>query len=168
MKDFLANFPFKKISIFVIIIWSFTYNILLDKVVGCTCKDVDSDCWVYLLLPACIIFVLILCIDKKLRKACRYSCACTRSCSGKGCRTQLCGVLVSHTLKAICVGLLWMVSVLIDGDWYVCCKVGRSDQQAKIACKDRTNITSEEKEIITEEKNISRVSISSFIHSIKH
>lgn len=163
MQDLLANFPFRKISIFVIIIGSFTYNVLLDRNVGCACKGVDIDCWVYLLSPAFIIFILILCIDKKMRTACRYSCACTRPC--KCCRFF--GVVISHILKAICVGLLWIVSVLIDGDWYVCCNVGRSEQQAKIACSDRTNITSEEKEIITEEKNVSRVSISSFIHSIK-
>lgn len=163
MQDLLANFPFRKISIFVIIIGSFTYNVLLDRNVGCACKGVDIDCWVYLLSPAFIIFILILCIDKKMRTACRYSCACTRPC--KCCRFF--GVVISHILKAICVGLLWIVSVLIDGDWYVCCNVGQSEQQAKIACSDRTNITSEEKEIITEEKNVSRVSISSFIHSIK-
>lgn len=168
MQDLLANFPFREISIFVIIIGSFTYNVLLDRNVGCACKDVDFDCWVYLLSPAFIIFFLILCIDKKMRTACRNSCACTCPCSRKCCRTQFCGVVISHTLKAICVGLLWIVSVLIDGDWYVCCKVGRSEQQAKIACNDRTNITSEEKEIITEEKNVSLVSILSFIHSIKH
>lgn len=175
MRNFLTNFPFTALGVFVTIVGSFTYSILLDRDMHCTCKDVGLDCSTYILLPLLIIFLLILWIDKTLQKTCNYTCqwkferktnepprkcdCCC--CSVKICRTQLCGVFLKHSFRAFCVGLLWVVSVLVDGDWYVCCCI--ESVQSQLACKNKTNITAEENVTIDSLKNKSRVSVSFFL-----
>jgi len=62
-------------------------------------------------------------------------------------------------LKAGLVGSLWVVSVLIDGDWYVCCK-NYYTEHPQLPCKK--NITDEVEVIITKLKNESRVSVKLF------
>lgn len=193
MRNFLTNFPFRELGVFVTIVGSFTYNILLDRDMQCTCKDVARDCSTYVLLPSFIIFFLMLWADKTLQKTCKYTfaykyyceckCNCNKSCDRRtegertilhGCcfsvkpcvpnyRTELCGVFWSHIFKAVCVGLLWVVSVLVDGDWYVCCQSKK--EQSQLACKDKTNITAEENVTIGSLKNTSRVSVSFFLFS---
>lgn len=188
MKDFLTNFPFRELSIFVTIVGSFTYNILLERDMACTCKQGTPDCGIYMALPTCIIFILILWTDKKFKTACKFTFACRCESSKKDgdspspspaavasqeqeqrqeqtkcCRTELCGVLLTRILKAGCVGLLWVVSVLMDGDWYVCCNLEKSNNRTNLACKDKQNITAEENIIIIEMKNYSRVSSSYLI-----
>lgn len=160
MKDFLKKFPFRKFSIFFTVIGSFTYNILLDRDVACTCKDVAQDCNIYMFLPFFIIFFLMLWTDKTLERTRKY----TFVYKLKGVRTELCSVFLGHIIKAICVGLLWVVSVFIDGDWYVCCNSGT--EQSELACKYENNITAEENLTISSLKNKSRVSISFFLHRI--
>lgn len=156
MRDFLTNFPFRALSIFVTIVGSFTYNILLERDIQCKCKNVAVECSTYMLIPFCIIFFLILWTDKTLQRICNYTCVC-ESCPPRF-RTQLCGVFWSQIFKAFCVGVLWVVSVLVDGDWYVCCE--RKAQKSQLACKDKTNITAEENVMINSLKNTSRVSFS--------
>lgn len=188
MKDFLTNFPFRELSIFVTIVGSFTYNLLLERDMACTCKQGTPDCGIYMALPTCIIFILILWTDKKFKTACKFTFACRCESSKKDgdspspspaavasqeqeqrqeqtkcCRTELCGVLLTRILKAGCVGLLWVVSVLMDGDWYVCCNLEKSNNRTNLACKDKQNITAEENIIIIEMKNYSRVSSSYLI-----
>lgn len=188
MKDFLTNFPFRELSIFVTIVGSFTYNLLLERDMACTCKQGTPDCGIYMALPTCIIFILILWTDKKFKTACKFTFACRCGSSKKDgdspspspaavasqeqeqrqeqtkcCRTELCGVLLTRILKAGCVGLLWVVSVLMDGDWYVCCNLEKSNNRTNLACKDKQNITAEENIIIIEMKNYSRVSSSYLI-----
>lgn len=188
MKDFLTNFPFRELSIFVTIVGSFTYNLLLERDMACTCKQGTPDCGIYMALPTCIIFILILWTDKKFKTACKFTFACRCESSKKDgdspspspaavasqeqeqrqeqtkcCRTELCGILLTRILKAGCVGLLWVVSVLMDGDWYVCCNLEKSNNRTNLACKDKQNITAEENIIIIEMKNYSRVSSSYLI-----
>ncbi|KAL3975062.1 hypothetical protein ACER0C_023688 [Sarotherodon galilaeus] len=186
MKDFLTNFPFRELSMFVTIVGSFTYNVLLGRDMPCTCKQGSPDCGIYMALPTCIIFILILWTDKKFKTACKFTFACR--CKGskkdgespspspaavasqdqkkqqeqsKCYRPELHGVLLTRILKAGCVGLLWVVSVLMDGDWYVCCRQDECNKRtinltAKLACKDKQNITAEENITIIEMKNCSR------------
>lgn len=156
MRDFLKNFPFREFSVFITIVGSFTYNVLLDRDVVCTCIDVDTDCWIYFFLPVLIIFFLILWTDKTLHRTCSYyTFVC---CEKQKCRGALCGVFWSRIIKALCVGALWAISVLIDGDWYVCCQNDHSEKQSQLACKDKTNMTAEENVVINTLKNKSRVS----------
>lgn len=61
-------------------------------------------------------------------------------------------------MKAAFVASLWVVSLLIDGDWYVCCKNKYSDRHPDLACKDKESVAPEEKKMIAELKNTSWVS----------
>lgn len=172
MRDFLKNFPFREFSVFITIVGSFTYNVLLDRDVVCTCIDVATDCRIYLFMPGFIIFFLILWTDKILQRTCNYyifvcseklpSLQCRRPDAeqqkNSNCRGALCGVFVSRLIKAFCIGVLWAISVLIDGDWYVCCQNDHSEKQSQLACKDKTNMTAEENVVINTLKNKSRVS----------
>lgn len=177
MKGFLDNFPSAKLSIYTTVIVIFTYNVLLEKDVPCTCKPQQYQCNLYMWLPFGLIFFLILWMDKKFLRIWKYNCTCicrpcSRStlcgwCKQQLCDSVLCGwccnpffwVLLRHILKAGLVGLLWVASVLIDGDWYVCCQNDQSEQQAQLACKRKDIITAEEQTIIAELKNSSKVSV---------
>lgn len=165
MKDYLTNFPSAKLSIYAAVIVIFTYNVLLERDMACTCKPQTNECNLHMGLPFLVIFVLILWMDKKFRKTWKYTCTCP--CGTSGC-TDVCErcccstfllVLARHMLKAALVGLLWVASVLIDGHWYVCCKNDHSEQQAQLACKDKQHITAEEQQIIAELRNLSKVSV---------
>lgn len=186
MRDFLKNFPFREFSVFITIVGSFTYNVLLDRDVVCTCIDVATDCRIYLFMPGFIIFFLILWTDKILQRTCNYYIfVCSEKLpsllalllkklpllqsrrpdaeqqdqqKNSNCRGALCGVFVSRLIKAFCIGVLWAISVLIDGDWYVCCQNDQSEKQSQLACKDKTNMTAEENVVINTLKNKSRVS----------
>jgi len=136
MKEVLANFPFAKVNTFVIIVVSFVYNILLDRNVACNCKNADRDCYVYMFLPCGIFISLMLWTDKTCHRASKY----TFACSGKCCRSSFIMFLVGRVFMAVSVGLLWVVTVLVDGDWYVCCLNDKTDQQKVLACKDKSNI----------------------------
>ncbi|KAF3861031.1 hypothetical protein F7725_001286 [Dissostichus mawsoni] len=88
------------------------------------------------------------------QSACRNWCSCTKCHEVPWCFYFL------HILKAFLVGLLWVAFVLLDGDWYVCCKNDGSKQQVQLACKAEANITDNERVIIEELKNSSQVSAS--------
>lgn len=148
MKDWMTNFPFQKLSIFAVIVVSFTYNVLLERDVLCSCKGYTLDCYWYMVLPFFIIFFLMIWIDKTFLEAFRICSPC--------CKGALWGLIFYHIFKAGFVGSLWVVSVLIDGDWYVCCT--NNSTQPLLACKDAKNLTAEEKMEIAEMKNESRVS----------
>ncbi|XP_023286931.1 uncharacterized protein LOC111673391 [Seriola lalandi dorsalis] len=50
-------------------------------------------------------------------------------------------VLFRRTVKAVCVGLLWVASVLIDAEWYVCCCNHNPKVVADLQCKAKADIT---------------------------
>ncbi len=159
MESVLTKLVSEKLSTYAAIIFMFTYSILLDREFACTCRNQEFDCDFYMALPVFLIFLLILWTDRSFQRVCRYLFSCPFGCCG-WCYT--CSFLCSffyHIFKAAFIGLLWAAFVLIDGDWYVCCENDHSEQQAKLACKDKTNITAVEKSLIAELKNQSRVSV---------
>ncbi|GLD73559.1 uncharacterized protein AKAME5_002488400, partial [Lates japonicus] len=59
-------------------------------------------------------------------------------------------------IKAAFIGSLWIIAVLIDGDWFVCCYNDQSGKYPQLACTDKNNITAEEQETIAKLKNKSK------------
>ncbi|XP_041858883.1 uncharacterized protein LOC121651080 isoform X2 [Melanotaenia boesemani] len=151
-----ANFPFSKVSVFLTIVVSFTYNILLNGDMECNCEDVVRDCLVHMFLPCGIFIFLILWTDKTCHQASKYTFACQINGKGKGYRKTFCCFLVARVIRAFCVGHLWVVSLFIDGDWYVCFAVYRFDQQKPLACLKKENMTAGEEMAIIQLKNDSR------------
>ncbi|XP_026188655.1 uncharacterized protein LOC113145788 [Mastacembelus armatus] len=159
MKDFLAHFPIKNIGTYTTVIVVFTYNVLLDVDMGCKCKQEQKlQCNLYMTLPFFTLTVLIICMDKTFRGVSRFICTCKWDGLGS-CR--FCWLLVLRILKAGLVGLLWVITLLIDGDWYVCCQnknnKNNSTEYSQLACKDKSNLTAEERLIIADLKSESKV-----------
>ncbi|XP_078100302.1 uncharacterized protein LOC144513185 [Sander vitreus] len=130
--------------------------ILFGSNFECTCRQQVFDCNVYLALPVVIVFLLILWSDRSFQNVCRLLC---RGVPG-GTHTHPCsfwGSFFYPFIKAAFIGLLWLVVVLIDGDWYICCQNNHSEQQRQLACKAVGRITEEERETIAELRNKSRV-----------
>ncbi|XP_041860789.1 uncharacterized protein LOC121652208 [Melanotaenia boesemani] len=150
MKNFLNKFPFQKVSIFITVV-SFTYNVVLDRDLECTCNEDSKDCGMYMGLPYFIFFVLMLCTDKVFPSSCRY--VCTRENTSK---CSVCGIIFLHIFKALFIAGLWSISVLMDGDWYVCCRNDLPKNQTQLPCKVKTTLTTDEQEIIAGLKNKSR------------
>ncbi|KAK2850909.1 hypothetical protein Q5P01_007185 [Channa striata] len=94
-------------------------------------------------------------IDKTVQKVWRHLCSC--GCGGRRCCKGFCRffcLLFYHTVKAALIGLLWVVSLFIDGDFYVCCF---NEKHPQLACKAKNNITPEEQESLATLKNQSRI-----------
>ncbi|KAA8578386.1 hypothetical protein FQN60_006069 [Etheostoma spectabile] len=121
-------------------------------------------------MPSFLVFILQLWTDTTFPRALKYTCACTCACPCAcpcdctcgcpcdctcGCkkRCKLFCVLVYHIVKAALVALLWVSSVFIDGDWFVCCQNDQSDRQAQLACKEKNQLTAEDRATIAQLKN---------------
>ena len=143
-----------KMSAHAAVIFIFTYNILLDRDFACTCKPQVPICFLYMLLPPFIILLSILLTNRSFQRVYRFHCShCTL-------RWGHFSFYIHHFLRAFLVGLLWVAFLLLDGDWYVCCQNNGSEEQAKLACKDKRTINDHEKVLKAELKNSSRVSAS--------
>ncbi|KAG7224360.1 hypothetical protein INR49_004702 [Caranx melampygus] len=151
MEGEQASFPCARFCTYIAVIAIF---LLLGRDFYCTCKPQYFDCSLYLVLPVFIVFVYVLWTDSSFQRVCRHLC----SSAFRGCAPpcSFWGSCCHHIIKAAFIGLLWVVCVLIDGDWYVCCMNDHSQQQAQLACKDLGSITAEDRVIIAELKNESR------------
>lgn len=164
MKDLLENFPFKQVGTYATITGIFIYNVLSERDVECTCKDKTYECIIYMTVPIVIILLLLLWINKPFQRLCRHEFVfqwteCKLTCLYR--KRFLC-IIFYHIFKALFLGLLWIVVVLIDGDWYVCCLNDGSKKQEHLACKDKKDITADEKLIIAKLKDTSKVSVFTF------
>lgn len=141
----------------------FVYTVVLDKDLECSCKKQSRLCNLYMALPFIISFVLNLWVDKTIQRIVRLtsticSCPCRKKCIERcksNCKFIL--ILFYEILKAAFIGVLWVTFLYVDGDWYVCCWNDGSEQQAQLACKNKKNITAEEKANIAELKSWSKI-----------
>ncbi|XP_067449588.1 uncharacterized protein [Thunnus thynnus] len=165
MKEVFSKFLtiFKQLSTYLTIIVFFVYTAVLDRDLECTCKNQSRDCNLYMVLPFLISFVLHLWVDKRFQGIWRFTSTTCCCASNKKC-TERCEsvnkfilILFYKILKAAFIGLLWVICVLLDGDWYLCCWNDGSEQQAQLACKNKKNITAEEKANIAELKSRSKI-----------
>ncbi|XP_044206494.1 uncharacterized protein LOC122981789 isoform X2 [Thunnus albacares] len=166
MKGVFSKFLtiFKHLSTYLTIIVFFVYTAVLDRDLECTCKNQSLDCNLYMVLPFLISFVLHLWVEKRFKRIWRFtSTTCCCASKKKYRSTERCEsvnkfilILFYEILKAAFIGLLWVICVLLDGDWYLCCWNDGSEQQAQLACK-KENITAEEKANIAELKSRSKI-----------
>ncbi|XP_042347836.1 uncharacterized protein LOC121947030 [Plectropomus leopardus] len=147
-KSIFPSFALKKLGTFVAIIVIFVHSVVLDHDLTCNCEDKDRDCNVFMAVPFFILFVAQLWTDKTYLRAWKQTCKreFSYSCVGSFCN------FLYHVIKAAFVGLAWVISVLIDGDWFICCK-----NNDKLACKAKTNLTAEDQTTIAELKNESMI-----------
>lgn len=159
MKSFLVS-HISNIATFATIIVIFTHNVLFDREVACTCRNQTAHhCNLYISLPIFIIIFLVLWMDRVFIRTCRlYICTKERmvrcNCKWRG---RCVFVTILQMSKAAFTGLLWVFSVLMDGDWYACCRNGLTGPQAQIPCKEKSNRTFEEQALIDNLKNESKI-----------
>lgn len=163
MESVVTTLASGKFSTYGTIILMFTYTILLDKDFSCTCIKQGDNCYLYLILPSFIIFLLTLWTDKTFKRVYKYMFSELRTGSCSVHSYSFFWSFLHHILKAALVGLLWVDFVYLDGDLYVCCWNDHSKQQAQLACKDKANMTYEDRINIVELKNKSRVSVSTLL-----
>ncbi|CAB1322420.1 unnamed protein product [Coregonus sp. 'balchen'] len=138
--DVLISQVRKTASFYVTTIALFIYHVVFDENLKCLCKngvkpEVTYDhCTFYMVLPALILFLLTLWMDGQFQRILRITCRCR-------CRCNLWGRLLAILIKAAAIGLLWVVSVLLDGDWYVCI------QRATLPCQNNADTTPYQEEL---------------------
>ncbi|XP_047228405.1 uncharacterized protein LOC124872438 [Girardinichthys multiradiatus] len=165
IPNFLASASVSQIATYATIIVIFTYNVLFEINVGCTCKDQKTHCWFYILVPVFLITFLLLWTDKIFKRTCSYCCTYQFTCNRDMMRNfccvckvrKLCSTAFPQIIKAGFIGALWIVSVLIDGEWYACCQNGLSGPEAQIPCKKKSNRTLEEQTLVDGLNNDSKV-----------
>ncbi|KAK7884730.1 hypothetical protein WMY93_027853 [Mugilogobius chulae] len=64
--------------------------------------------------------------------------------------------MMVQMLRALVISLAWVVCVLFNGSWWVCCRVEDKGNEAKVPCKNLSELTSSEKSIIAQLKTQSR------------
>nr|XP_029534561.1 uncharacterized protein LOC115140353 [Oncorhynchus nerka] len=107
----------------------FLYQVVLDEHLKCSCKDgvkpevTYNQCIFYMLFPALILFLLTLWMEGEFQRVLRI--------------IRICGCILwrrflAILIKAVAIGSLWVVSVLFDGDWYVCLK------RVMLPCRNNT------------------------------
>ncbi|XP_051805831.1 uncharacterized protein LOC127534524 [Acanthochromis polyacanthus] len=133
--------------------WSYAAVVVLMLFLSgnfwCSCRPQPMDCSVHMALPVFIVFLIVVWMDRSFHSVGRRLVLSSRCSFLAAC----CRLVV----KALLVGLLWPVLVLIGGDWFVCCM---NDQQ--LLCKPEGRTTDEEKQNLNELRNKSRM-IGSFL-----
>lgn len=110
-------------------------------------------CILYIFFPAmlCFFFTMVIACLRVKASASKDGCACSNCCTA--------------FLRALSMGLLWVIIVLFDGDWWVCLMThSDSETEEQVACKQETNLTKKDNINIRYHTNVSRVSIT--IHFI--
>ncbi|XP_071314787.1 uncharacterized protein [Trachinotus anak] len=118
----------------------FSYHVFENEF-PCSCQPQSDYCRVYMVVPCLIITILMLSTDLPFQRAWSYT--TSKGLCHFGC------VLFRRSVKAVCVGLLWASSVLIDAEWYVCCCNHNPRVLADLQCKAKTEITPAGKPVVT-------------------
>uniref|UniRef100_UPI0037E7EEC5 uncharacterized protein isoform X2 n=1 Tax=Semicossyphus pulcher TaxID=241346 RepID=UPI0037E7EEC5 len=127
-------------NVFVISGLIFSYQTVKGEF-PCSCKPQAQFCFAYMLMPSSMLFVLMLATDARFQRALQYT---IRTCSSN----FLC-VLFSRSVKALCVGMLWVASVLLDAEWYVCCWNNNPRNVAELQCEKKKDITPGSGSVVT-------------------
>lgn len=155
---------------------------------SCPCagpEETAVHCWLYLLLPVGIMFLILSLVDAQLLKLCQcYVCSCCARAECRCCVSGCCGrveccccaagqwyrptrcgeemryycaLTASFLLRGLCASALWIAVALMDGDWYVCIRTVTLNGTGpqQIACKDLP--TPEEAETLRKYSSESRI-----------
>ncbi|CAJ1085631.1 uncharacterized protein LOC121517106 isoform X2 [Xyrichtys novacula] len=134
-KDLKAN---SNLIIFSVLV--FVYQ-AVEREFPCSCQPQALFCLAYMLMPAGLLFIMMLATDAQFQRALKFSCW---NCSG-----SFCWVLTRCSLKALCVGLLWVAAVLLDAEFYVCCWNENSRAVARQQCERKMDVMTGGEEVVT-------------------
>ncbi|XP_046898828.1 golgin subfamily A member 6-like protein 6 [Hypomesus transpacificus] len=117
----------------------FQYVFELDFTCPCQQYYDELYCSIYMVVPAVTMFFFVWLIDPERMRICGW---CTKNkCLMRRDRKTL--VLLG---KSVSAASLWIISALIEGDWYVCLKLqfGNGTSEDPLACKDKNHWSHEE------------------------
>lgn len=92
----------------------------IDFVCPCSKERNLIHCYGYMVLPCVMLTSIILWNDARIGRIFRYGCYHSSN-KKRQCRGTFCFEFMAYVLQAATSGFLWCGSVLVDGDWYVCC-----------------------------------------------
>lgn len=132
----------------------FQYVFRLDFQCPCDPKENAHVCVVYMIFPAISLFIVVMIAGKRIRSIFRSN------GTGLHCKSI---ILLMPIIKAFCVACLWIIVVLLDGDWYACLTTTNYSlpPYEQSFCK-KIKTPAEDAEIRTK-KSLSRVSMLLFI-----
>lgn len=117
--DYLTQTVNRKVII-VMLLLCYHMWFQIDFICPCGSNRNYLHCYSYMVLPSIIITCIILWNDKRIGRFLRYNCNYI-SLERKRSTRKFCLQFLVCVLQAATSGFLWCGSVLVDGDWYLCC-----------------------------------------------
>ncbi|XP_072306324.1 calcium homeostasis modulator protein 6-like [Eucyclogobius newberryi] len=135
------------VGVYVTLIVTAAFHLMFHRNFACSCRPQkqDQSCFLHLVLPVLLLWVILLLLDKGLQRMC-YRLRCDGSL----------WVMMARIIRAACVSMIWVASVLVDGEWWLCCQNNGTTLQATVACTPPSERTMEEKSISAELRSQSR------------
>ena len=97
----------------------------------------------YLVLPWFTLFIIAFLTDRQLKKA--FGCCCSECSSNRPWK---------HIFKVLTISSMWIITAMLDGDWFICVKT-MNGNNTDISCKK--NRTKQESLVINHMKSESQV-----------
>lgn len=132
-------------TVIIVVMLLLCYHLWFQIDFTCPCSSQNFiQCNCYMLLPYFIIFSLVLWNDKRIGRIFRYGCYYSKIKKNL-CKGKFCFEFFIYVLQAATSGLLWCGSVLVDGDWYVCCGNTNTEEVKTLSCLMENKISQSEK-----------------------
>ncbi|XP_071397396.1 uncharacterized protein [Centroberyx affinis] len=97
--------------------------------------------------PPFLIVFIVLGINNRFQRVFRF--ICKYSCHANApCKCHFCSTLVMLLFKGFFAGLVWVMIVYIDGNWYVCCSDSLPKELSHLPCKNKSHLTYEEQDTL--------------------
>lgn len=101
------------------------YILRLDFDCPCTSGNLGRLlCAMYMVIPFLIILLIMLLSDKQIKRVFRrcFQCCCCDfkfCCTAKN-KSYYCYTVCRRFMKALIIALMWIITALFEGDWYLC------------------------------------------------
>ncbi len=117
-------------SVFVAFLFLIIFQFVFKVDFECPCdpKENLQVCTIYMSLPAISLCIKVIITEESTRSI---------FCSNGTGTTYKCIVFIMSVIKGLSVASLWIITLLIDGDWYACLKTTNYDlpPYEQIFCK---------------------------------
>lgn len=124
----------KASKIMVVLTFLVLYHVVFRIDLMCQLESDTTDCAWYMVIPFLTIFLVIILVDRDWQDF----------------RLMENVVLFSD---AVCIALLWVSCLLLDGDWYVCCRYGLTREYPSLPCRIQKDVSVEDRAFISELRN---------------
>lgn len=92
----------------------------VDFACPCSPQRDHTHCYSYMVLPCLFVTAVLVCVDGRTGRIFRYGCYHS-SLQQRRCHVKSACEVLTGILQAASSGFLWCASVLVAGNWYLCC-----------------------------------------------